>query len=99
MEIEFASAQLERCSQDYRMAVREWGVSVARRYQARIRLLRGATSFSVLRSNPSLRLHRLLGRRQGQFAIDLTERWRLIVVRGEAANRLVIMEVTQHYDC
>ena len=99
MEIEFATNRLERCADDYNAAVREWGAPVARRYQARIRLLRGAVSFNVLRSNRSLRLHRLSGRRQRQYAIDLTNRWRLIIVAGQTENQLVVVEVTQHYEC
>lgn len=99
MEVEFSSNRLERCANDYRAAVQEWGVAVARRYMARIRLIRSAGSFNVLRSNRSLRLHLLAGRRQGQYAIDLTNRWRLIILPGQSESQVVVVEVTQHYDC
>lgn len=98
MEIEFASNRLERCADDYRLAVREWGRPVARQYIARVRILRDAAAFRDLWGYRALRLHPLAGPRQGQYAIDLTQRWRLIVVPGPTANQLVIVEVTQHYD-
>lgn len=98
MGVRFASNRLERCADDYLEAVREWGAPVARRYIARVRVLRDAAAFRDLWGNRSLRLHSLSGQRQGQYAIDLTNRWRLIVVPGMAGNGLVIAEVTQHYD-
>lgn len=45
-----------------------------------------------------MRLHALTGRRQGQYAVDLTGRWRLIVEIHEASNSLEVLEVTNHYD-
>ena len=98
MEVRFASNRLGRCADDYREEVREWGAPVARRYISRVRVLRDAAAFRDLWSNRSLRLHPLSGQRQGQYAIDLTNRWRLIVVPDQSGNGLVIAEVTQHYD-
>jgi len=43
-----------------------------------------------------LRLHQLTGDRQGQWALDLTERWRL-VVGVPAPDTVMIEEVSQHY--
>ena len=54
MEVRFASNRLERCADDYREAVQDWGAPVARRYIARVRMLRDAAAFRDLWSNRSL---------------------------------------------
>ena len=64
----------------------------------RVNELHAAPTFDSLRTIRSLRLHALKGRRQGQYAIDLTGQWRLIVTRGAAADRIRVEEVTNHYD-
>ena len=97
MEIEFATNRLERCADDYNTAVREWGSSVARRYQERIGTLLDAPNFNFLREAQALRLHRLAGRRQEQYAIYLIGRWRLIIAQGPGANAVTVQEVSNHY--
>lgn len=97
MEVEFSSNHLSRCARDIRLAAREWGLPVARKYLERISQLRDAPDFNFLRSSHALRLHSLEGRRQEQYTIYLAGRWRLIVTRGPEANAVTVEEVSNHY--
>jgi proteic killer suppression protein len=96
MEVVFGSPELVKCYQESDRAIRRWGPDVGRRYVARINALYAAGRFSDLYTIRSLRLHPLKGEREGQYAITLIGRWRLVVVPvGEDKVRLE--EVTQHY--
>ena len=97
MEVSFRSSQLERCYRNSQQARRRWGDVVARKYIQRVDELLDAETFQDLRQLRFMRLHALTGRRDGQFAIDLTGRWRLIVAIGEMSDSLEILEVTNHY--
>lgn len=70
---------------------------MARKYIQRVDELLDAETFQDLRQLRFMRLHALTGRRDGQFGIDLTGRWRLIVAIREAPDSLEIVEVTNHY--
>lgn len=98
MEVTFASNRLAQCFEESRRADRQWGVAVARKYITRVNELYAASDFDALGKIRSLRLHRLMGERQGQHAIDLTGQWRLIITQGEAADQVTVEEVTNHYD-
>ncbi len=69
---------------------------MGRKYVQRIGILHAARSFADLYTIRSLRLHPLGGEHQGQFALTLHDRWRLIVVPGEG-DVVRVEEVTNHY--
>lgn len=71
---------------------------VARKYVQRVDQLLDAETLQDIRQLRFMRLHALTGRRQGQYAVDLTGRWRLIVEIHEASNSLEVLEVTNHYE-
>lgn len=98
MEIEFNSRHLERCYDDFSAAVRAWGQPVAKRYIDRIETIRTAATFWELYNYRALRCHPLHGADAGKFAITLIGHYRLIVIRGDAPDHLIIHEVTIHYD-
>ncbi|MEX2599547.1 MAG: type II toxin-antitoxin system RelE/ParE family toxin [Dehalococcoidia bacterium] len=98
MEVEFSSNRLAQCYRQSDRAVRQWGEAVARKYITRIEILYAQPTFDSLRTLRSLRLHPLKGRRQGQYAIDLTGQWRLIVTPGAKEEQVRVEEVTNHYD-
>ena len=97
VEVEFASNHLARCAVDERLAAREWGLPLARRYQERVNALLDAPNFNFLRDARGLRLHRLEGQRREQYTIYLTGRWRLIITRGPGDNAVTVEEVSNHY--
>ena len=98
MMVTFANAELQHCYQDMDAATREWGKNIGRRYIRTIQYMRSAPSIQDLYAYPSLRLHKLIGRRAGQFAVWLNVRWRLIFTYNEYEEIIRILEVSKHYD-
>ena len=97
MRIEFANNPLARRFQDESLAERAWSGKVARRYIMRVSLIQNTQEFDHLFTFPELHLHPLTGDRQGEWAITLQGRWRLIIERREHES-ILIKEVTNHYD-
>lgn len=97
LEIEFANRRLESCYESLRDATRAWGLRVGRAYIVRVQFLAQAATLHDVRQMRSLRFHQLTGKRSGQFALDLGERWRLIVTFHEPGT-IRVEEVSNHYD-
>lgn len=98
MKVTFANRRLDRCYHARRSAVREWGDNIGDRYIRSIELMKMSSSMQDMRAYSSLRLHRLQGRRAGQFAVSLNARWRLIFTYNEYEETIRILEVSNHYD-
>ena len=95
MEVEFGDRDLERCYAARAEAARRWGSVVGRKYGRLVDALYNALDRQELGAIRSLRLHPLKGSRDGEWAIDLHDRWRVILsFEGETVR---IREVTQHY--
>ena len=97
MDVSFRTRGLKRCYERSRDAHREWGPDVGRKYVQRIDQLRSMPRFQDLRKLVSLRFHRLSGDREGEYALTLQGRWRLIVEPGESDDQVTVKEVTNHY--
>ena len=97
MNVRFRTRQLERAFQESDRAVRRWGEAVGRKYVTRIVELERARDFDDVRTLVALRPHPLKGERKGQWALDMTGRWRLIVEPSEDGQDVTILEVSQHY--
>ena len=93
----FASNHLRGCFEECGEAARVWGAHVGRRYIQRINVLLAAEAFQDLYTVRSLRLHPLKGDRTGQYAIDVTNRVRLILTYEEDVQTIRVEEVSQHY--
>ena len=98
MEVEFQTNRLQRCYQDFARGSKLWGPKIARVYIGRVGTILAARHIGALYTIRSLRLHPLKGRREGQLAIDLDGQWRMIITHIEAEAKVVVMEVTNHYD-
>jgi proteic killer suppression protein len=98
LRVEFAANQMQRFYERYEQGARKWGETVARKYIQRINILQAAQDFQHLSGIRSLRLHPLKGDRRGQWAIDLHDRWRLIVTPLDNPSGVRVEEVSQHYD-
>ena len=98
MMVTFADDYLQRCYQNMDAATREWGKNIGIRYIRTIQYMRSASSIQDLYAYPSLRLHKLIGQRAGQFAVWLNVRWRLIFTYNEYEETIQILEVSNHYD-
>ena len=98
MQVAFGSSRLRRCYEESARAIRAWGAEVGWRYVRRIETLHAMRDFSEAFRQPSWRTHPLKGGREGQHAIDLTGRWRLIVTRGATDTEVTVEEVSNHYE-
>ena len=98
MKVVFVSTRLRRCYEESARAFREWGREVGRRYVSRIETLYAMRDFSETFRQPSWRTHPLKGGREGQYAINLTGQWRLIVTRGATDTTITVKEVSNHYE-
>lgn len=99
MIINFRTRKLEDCYQQSRLASKEFGDQVARKYIQRITLIKNAKDLNEVMSLPGLRCHPLKGDRKGEYAVKLTGFYRLIfTVEGDNLHIAMIEEVSKHYD-
>lgn len=98
MEVTFSTRKLERCYRDHAQGVKNWGLVVARKYIQRIDIMQEASDVAEIEALPGLECHPLKGKRKGQFAVTLHDRWRLIFSLIGVQMKIVrIEEVTKHY--
>ena len=98
MQVEFRTNKLRRQYEQNLEAQRSFGEKVARRYIQRINIIKEARDIEELRTMPVLHCHPLKGERAGQWAINLTEQYRLIfTLQGEQLEIVCIEEVSKHY--
>jgi proteic killer suppression protein len=99
VQIRFRNNKLEKCFGSYKLACRNWGDDVARRYIQRIGLIQEAKDIAEVCNLPGLKCHPLKGDRQGEYAIKLTGFYRLIfTLQGEQLEIVMLEEVSKHYD-
>lgn len=90
MYIEFSSHRLEQASVSLSEASRIFGVPVGRKYIQRLAVLRATDKFSELYGHRALRLHPLKGNRSGQYSINITGNYRLIIEKIEEDSVRII---------
>ena len=98
MEVTFRTNQLRRNYQEFARAARQWGANVGRKYIIRINELYAVKDFRELYSIRSMRLHPLKGSKRGELSIYLTGKWRLIVMKCNTEEQVIVKEVSNHYD-
>ena len=99
MQIQFRTKKLEKQYAQHKLAVKAYGVKVARKYVQRINIIKETKDFDELSVLPGLKCHQLKGDREGQYAINLTGFYRLIfTLVGESLEIVQIEEVSKHYD-
>ena len=98
MKICFKTKKLQKQYENAKEAEKAYGTQVGRKYIQRVGILKSAKSFDDLKIIPSLRFHPLKGNRKGEFAINLTGFWRLIITNdGDTFDIARIEEVSDHY--
>jgi len=99
MIVKFRNNKLEKEYISFAKASKAYGQVVARKYIERVGFINDAQSIEELQLFPGLNCHKLSGVRMGQWAIKLTQRYRLIfTLEGEELNIVRIEEVSNHYD-
>ena len=97
--IAFRTKRLEQCYVEHKVAVRDFGKEVARRYIERINIIKHTVNLEELARLRTLRYHPLKGDRAGYHAVKLTGFMRLIFsLEGDTLAIVCIEEVSKHYD-
>lgn len=98
MQVIFRTRKLEREYTQSKKAFKSYGEKVGRKYIQRINIIKQAKDIDELHVLPGLRCHPLKGNRAGQYAINLTEFYRLIfTLEGNSLEIVRIEEVSKHY--
>lgn len=93
MELEFSSNRMVKASVSLSEANHLFGIPIGRKYMQRLAILRAVDKFSQLWGYRALKLHPLKGDRTGQYAITLTNNYRLIIEKSkEDAVRIIDVE-------
>lgn len=96
MDVEFGNQKLRRQYESGKER-RKYPPEVGQRYVQRVNALYDAADWSAIESFRAFRAHRLTGDRDGQWALTLTGRWRLIVTVSDDGGTATIEEVSNHY--
>ena len=87
--------------------VKKYGIEVSKKLPQRIKELKAFNSLNDVPTNPPFRRHKLTGDRDNQFAISITNQYRLIFRQKEnniiiedlrEIKKIEIMEVSKHYE-
>ena len=98
MIVEFRTRKLQKQYEDHRESEKAYGAQVARKYIARVNIIKQSRDIEELKKLPGLDCHPIKGNRQGQWAVKLTGFYRLIfTLEGERLEIAFIEEVSKHY--
>lgn len=98
MDVQFRTPKLKKHFEDNRAATKAYGKQVARKYIERVNIIKQTHDFEELKLLPGLNCHSLRGNRKGQWAVKLTDSYRLIfTLKGEQMEIIHIEEVSKHY--
>lgn len=78
MDIYFKYKKLQKACNSKQESIKEWGPEIAKKVRLRLSELQAADSLSEISHLPPPRLHGLSGGREGQFAVDLQQPYRLV---------------------
>lgn len=105
MQIEYRNPKVEKLCKNKSKATKEFGKKVGDKLHLRLTQLEAFNNLGDVPNTPPFRRHRLGNNREGQFAINLTERYRLIIepLNGDIEDLssitiIEIEEVSNHYE-
>lgn len=99
MQVRFRTNTLKRQYEISGKAISTYGDKVGKKYIERINIIKKSHSIEDLKIIRPLRCHQLKGKRKGEWAINLTEFYRLIfTLHGNNLEIAQIEEVSKHYD-
>lgn len=78
MKIEYRTRKLEKQCTEFKNAQKAYGIEMASKISQRINELMAATSVDMMVQFSIGRCHSLNGDRKGEYALDLTQPYRLI---------------------
>ena len=96
--ITYRNKSIERICTDFSEAVRKYGVSIAEKIHLRINEISAAENVELMVQFHIGRCHRLIGKRDGQYSVDLTQPYRLIfMVKNERVQIANIIEIVDYH--
>lgn len=98
MEVIYRTKNLERICTEFNVTCRHYGKDMAKKIHQRIKQLKAANSIEMLLQYHSGRCHPLHGDREGQYAMDLAQPYRLIFTKvGEDIQIARIEEIVDYH--
>ncbi len=98
MDVRYKNKKLQKICTNAEAARTSYGSEMARKIHYRIDQLEAADSIQELISNRIGRGHGLIGDRQGQYAMDLIQPYRLIFREVESGIQIVmVMEIVDYH--
>lgn len=98
MQIEYKSRTLERVCTNARIAEKEYGREIAIKIHQRIDQITVSDSVEMLMQFNMGRCHRLKGKRENQYAMDLVHPYRLVFEkRGMEIQIVRIIEIVDYH--
>ncbi|MGL4999946.1 MAG: type II toxin-antitoxin system RelE/ParE family toxin [Cetobacterium sp.] len=101
MDINYKSKKLEKQCNDINNAQKDFGEQITKKLFQRIGELKAAQNLKEMSLIRSARLHSLSGKRENQYAINLTGNWRLILVADDgnmALEKIKIVKIEEVVD-
>ncbi len=110
MELTYKNEKLQNICENSKYnkeLVKKYGIEVAKKLPQRIKELKAFNSLNDVPTNPHFRRHKLTGDRDNEFAISITNQYRLIFRQKEnniiiedlrKIKEIEIMEVSKHYE-
>lgn len=93
MEVNFKSKKLEKVCTNISKAQKEYGQKIALKLFQRLGELQASGTLKDMSYIRSARLHPLKGKREGQYAVDLTGNYRLVFTADDGNIKLEKIEV------
>ena len=97
MEVTFRTKKLRRCYRESRFGQRTFGENIARAYIRAINELCDIDSFEQMKMLRPRRFHMLQPRQDQRFALDLTERVRLIIEATDKPYQFRVLSVEDYH--
>ena len=98
IDISYRTSQLRKVCEDAEVATKKYGTEMAEKIHQRIGEIRAATSVEMLIQYKIGRCHPLTGNRKGQYAMDLTHPYRLILEKKhEMIVAVEILEIVDYH--
>lgn len=98
MIVEFKNKSLEECYTSIKKAKAIYGEKIGKQFIKKVEILQAIENIDQLARFKTLRFHALTGDKQGLYAINIDEFYRLIFELKNNKLTILIVEVSKHYD-
>ena len=100
MDITYTSKKLEKICENKKVAVKTYGPDMAKKITMRLNEIGASDTVEEMIQYQIGRCHALVGDRQGEYAVDLVQPFRLIFTKDDETKQIKvvkIMEITDYH--